>query len=390
MLNKLSLPEQYVVLAFAVDQLLEDQSIIFNYFGPKELPQQAKAIKHFSIADIITQLKQLEKNLTAIEDEAPLFRRTYLRSQIRSLRGLLEYRHQKPTGTVLIKAIKNILEIDIIPPYDVDQEKQFLQTMLNQYGYDSYQSFQKTQTLLAKEPATINTIKSWIKKLKTFTQSDILPNIYHGNELQDFFEQSNIKIEHPRKGYPPCYYIYHGQGQATACFSKDHRKNELTMIASLLHELYPGHHLYYLYREKLFQLGILGVEYTLDLLYSSETALNEGIAETAPTYLVSLPEEIKPLIKIALAREHFCKKLLYNVWYWHFVTESMSQQEASNWLVVHGDFEPEKARYWLDFLGDWRIYYPSYPIGTDLTQQAKLFFLYLPKSISVLKKIKGT
>lgn len=395
--DDLSISEKYIVLALAADEIAEDQSIVFHYFGPKDLCVYVGAWKEKGAQAIGEELRKLEGSIPDnINDAPPLFRRSFLTSQIRSLRGLLEFGTKKLTGEALIRAVKSTLAIDPPPPYNINDIKKEERSILSHYHYNSYSEFKKEREAGPKGDVSDKALMDWIDRLKASCKADIVPHLYRGEALSPILDSSEVRLARPDEGYPPCYYVYNGGGRGTISLTDDHHKKDgLTALRTLIHEIYPGHHFYYLYREMLYKCNLLAEEATIDLLYSAETPVNEGVAETAFLFLGSLGDEVRRDVEVATAREHYCKKVLYNVWYDLFVEQKMSRVEAVQYLRDEGGFEPgEDVERWINFVDDWRLYYPSYPLGTaamrryiEESLKGGLRYLYLPKPISVLERL---
>lgn len=393
----LSPAEQYVVLALAAEELVTDHSVVFTFFGPAALKARAKAWVGQGLEAVIGELVRLEaSSLAEIDDAPPFFRRTYLRSQVRSLRALLEIGDIQLSGAPLADAVARVLGAYPPPPYDLERIRAQEREVLNRHGYASYAEFQRRRHPLPTPPITDALLKAWIRELEACFVRDIAPFMLHGTELASAIARSRVRIAAPEEGHPPDYYIYHGSWRGTMCLGHDFRQTRLTAMRTIMHELCPGHHMYYLYRDLLYRLGLLGVETTIDLIYSSETPISEGVAETGLFYLRTIEPVLLEQVQVAAAREHFSKKVLYNAWHGIYVTESMSRDDGRSYLVREGGFENEKVDTWLTFIDGWRIYYPSYPVGTERIKSQltgdparDLFHLYLPKSLPVLDALEG-
>jgi hypothetical protein len=393
---KLSISERYVVLALAADKLYKDRAVVFTFFGHPHFKKISAEWTKRGHEGIIDELNLLEEDATKnMEDDPPFFRRTYLVSQIRSLRALLETGEMKLNGDLLTKAVASVLGFTPPPPYDVCQIRSELQSVLGKYGYAHYGEFKAEADKLAPaRKVSDGIVKEWIGYLMRCFKDDIGSQLFCGEELSEKLSASVVKLARYKDGYPSCYYAYRGKGRGHIYLSGNHRSDDLTALRTLIHELCPGHHVYYLYRELLFSLGHLGAEATIDLVYSSETPISEGIAETALFYLSSLDPVMKKNIEIATAREHFCKKLLYNVWHDLYVECKTTDAEAKSYLADVGGFDHAKTGSWIEFLDNWRIYYPSYPVGTERMKQYikadpnNIFYLYLPRSLPVLDKFE--
>lgn len=385
----LSLAQKYVVLALATDFLLKSKRpVVFQYLGKKELQERAKEFLKINSKkkSLINALHILEEETSILEDAFPFFHRTYLISQIHSLIGTLEFTTKKLIGDNLKEAVKYIIGVDEIKPYNLDNIYCEYNSMIKKYNYRNYNEFKEKCTTIQNTKISLSKIKKIASSLQEAIKTDILPNIFYGEKLKTYLDKSHVNFVEPKKSYPPCYYMYDGNYSATISLSGEHRKNELNVIRTLLHELYPGHHLYYLYREMLYKFGMLSDEATIDLFYSAETPINEGIAETALFYLKSLDQDFYRAMEISTAREHFGKKILFNVWYYYFIAETITKNEVIKYLMTHAEFTKDKAKQWFSFISEWRVYYPSYPIGTDLVKRENLHYLYIPKSIPVLRK----
>jgi hypothetical protein len=389
-LEKLSVSQKFVVLALAAEKILKDQPVVFYYFGPRSLKKRATDLGGEKIAAIIDELQNLEEETCLLDDSSPLFRRSYLRSQIRSLWAFLRYSGLKLTGETLTSAVSEVIGVSAVKPYNLTEPKNKLRQLLSDIGYSDYDQFKKKR---AKGSGVVkdSEIRGDIKLLKDCCKRDIVPNILFGDRLIKKLRCSKVEISKPKKGYPSCYYIYRGHGLADMRLSGQHRYDRISVVQSLMHEIYPGHHFFYLYRELLFELGFLGEEATIDLLYSAETPLNEGIAEAAYAYMESLDAELLKYIKVAMFREQFCKKALYNVWYRMYVDGDFNQSKARDYLSSEGCIESEKIKGLMEMIDNWRVYYPAYTIGREVVSnyldnmgKKGLYHLYLPKPLSIL------
>lgn len=392
----LSPAEQYVVLALAAEELVTDHSVVFTFFGPPAFKVRAKAWVKQGLEAVLGELGRLEgSSLVEIDDAPPFFRRTYLRSQIRALRALLEIGEIKLSGAPLADAVVRVLGLSPPPPYDLEKIRPQEREVFTRHGYTSYADFQKRRDPLPTPPITDALLRKWIRELEDCFVRDLAPFMLHGAEFVKAIGRSRVKIAAPEEGHPPDSYVYHGGWRGTMCLGHDFRQTRLTAMRTIMHELCPGHHMYYLYRDLLYRLGLLGVEATVDLIYSSETPLSEGVAETGLYYLRTLEPTLLGQVQVAAAHEHFSKKVLYNVWHGIYIAETMSREDARAYLVHDGGFENEKVDTWLAFIDGWRIYYPAYPVGTGRIQSQltgdparDLLHLYLPKSLPVLDALE--
>jgi len=392
--SSLSVAQKYIVLALAADALIEQRAVVFHYFGPNHLKNIAQTITAKGKTWIVEKLKELESDFPAeIIDSPPIYRRSYLLSQIRSLRGFLEYDNVALVGKDLADAVEVVLGISPPQKYDLETIKAENQAVFSQHGR-CYNDFVREHRSNRYRPISAREINQLIEQLKTHCAADIVPRLYLGDSMQEVLAQSKVSSTSPKNGYPPCYYIYRGKGRGTVFLSDGHRRDKVSALRSLLHELYPGHHFYYLYRELLLKLGYLGDEATIDLLYGAETPVNEGIAESALLFLNSLDPELRQEVEIGNSANIFYKKLLYNVWYGLYLSQDMNKADAVKYLQAQGDTSEEALEMWLNFIDEWRLYYPAYPVGTALVREyiAKnevegLRNLYLPKPLSVVQKL---
>lgn len=398
--NKLSISQKYVVLALAADAYLKEQSVVFHYFGPNKLKNYAKDLKKSGLKELVSDLHDLESE-AALEmaDSYPLFKRTYLISMIRSIRGLLAFGGSNLSGEPLLAAVSTVLGMNPPFPYDLNALQNELSSALGSHGYSSYDEFKldmKAVTSCNSFELSDEYIDNLIGLLKDECIEKILPELFCGRRLIPVLKASKIKIVGEKKGQPECYYRYNGKGCGEIYLSPHHRKNRLAAIRTIMHELLPGHHLYGLYREMLHDLGYLGEESTIDLLYSAETPVNEGIAEIAPLFLMeSFDAETRRMLEVMTSMEHYCKKLLYNVWYHRFVEQKMSEDEAASYIRRVGNVDDEKIDSWLKFVDEWRLYYPSYPVGitsikkcVETASVKSLSNLYLPRTVSSILKME--
>lgn len=391
-LKDLTSSEKFVVLALAAEEILKDQAVVFYYFGPARLKKISKGLKKEKLCDIIAELKELENETFSLSNCPPVFRRSYLASQVHSLRSFLEYAGLKPEGEALLQAVRNVIGIEAPKPYNVGELSHKMNLVLSRHGYTSYKEYEE-DLKKSDSPVTNLELEKIALRLKGFAKADIAPRLRYGEKLIKKLDMSSVSFHAAEKGYPECYYIYEGSYNARICLSKYHKRNPLTALQALMHELYPGHHLYYLYREMLFEEGFLGEEATIDLLYSAETTLNEGIAETAFRFIDSFDPEEKAYIEISSMREQFCKKIAYNVWYKKNVEKTMTRTAGEEYLKEFAHINEDRFDELFYLMDDWRIYYPAYPAGLDVVSgfianagEKALFELYIPKSIERLRK----
>lgn len=389
-LENLTPSEKFIVLALAADEKLKKQSVVFHYFGPTRLKRIAKSLKTKKIAKIIEALHNLEQDANSLSNTFPVFRKSYLLSQIKSLRAFLEYAGLKPTGEALLNAVRKVIGVEPPKPYDLNELNKEFNVVLHEYGYRTYEEFKK-DIIIHQYPMNDNEITKLIVKLKSYCEKDIIPHLLFGENLLPKMKKSKINISKPEEGYPSCYYIYEGNFNASIYLSPPHRESYIRALQSLLHETYPGHHLYYLYREMLFEKGLLEEEATIDLLYSAETTLNEGVAETAYKFMDSFRGKEKVLINVSNAREDFCKKILYNIWYEMNINKNMLRNEATDYLKKNGQIEENRHDEIFLLIDEWRVYYPSYPAGLDTIksfinkgEKKYLRYLYVPKPVDML------
>ncbi len=374
-LKNLTVSERFVVLALAAEMVLKEQPVVFYYFGPARLKRLATSLKGERISTIIDELRELESGSARLD---------FLSAQIRSLRAYLKYSHLELTGEALLSAVKEVTDVDAPPPYDLNAPRRELGRALTEAGSRNIAEFKKMVSQkyrLVSDPE----IQKFVVELKNYCKKDIIPKVMLGDKMVELLDNSQIDLSNAKKGYPPCYYIYKGNGRAEISLSKDHKKNGLTVVQTLLHELYPGHHFYYLYRELLYNEGLLGEEATIDLLYSSETAINEGIAENAYKFLHSMNAGLYADVKAGILRDQFCKMALYNVWYLMFVARNMTMQGARRYLAEQAEIPVSKMIPLLELIDQWRLYYPAYPVGKEMVKNKRLYDLYLPRPLSVIK-----
>lgn len=385
--------EQYVALALAADHLTPSHAIVFSFFGPRTLRSYAREWEKRGMEAVIAELDRLEASpLSAVEETPPFFRRTYLRSQITSLKALLEIDGIKISGEKLADAVRRVLGLVPPPPYDLEGIRAEEARILGQLGYASYADFQTRRGEPAPARISDRQLRRWITELEDAFLSDIAPHMLLNDAMAEALDRSHIRIRAPAEGEPPDYYVYHGRWRGTMGMGEDYRRTRLAAMRTIMHELCPGHHISSLYREALYDLGLLGAEATVELIYSSETPLAEGVAETALFFLSSLDNRFLDHVRAATAREHFSKKILYNAWHGLYVSQTMAPEGARALLVGAGGFEGEKIDRWLAFIDGWRVYYPAYPVGTERIKAIltgdpaeDLRHLYTPKSLPSLE-----
>lgn len=388
MTDAFSPSELYVVLALAADHLVEDRPVVARYFGPERLKRHAKDRVGQGLEKIILETYRLEERvLKTFDDIAPFFRKTFFLSQIRSLRSLIELKDMKPCGLELFDAVVKILGFVPPPPYDAQKLISEKDAALRDCGCED--------GALGGEAGRVtdNDIRKWIDYLTRCFVRDMVPHLYRCRDFAAFIDRPTVRLARFGRGDSLSHHIYEGRSKTDIRLSTDHYKNNHDAIKTLMHELCPGRHIYCLYREMLYGLGLLGEEATIDLIHSSETPISEGIADTAFYYLDSINPQFKSHARICTIKDQFRKKILYNVWHGRFLEQNMSEGQARICLIRDCGFDEGSVVTWLKFLSDWRIYYPSFPMGIDrlscFTGENKedLFYFYIPKSIRVMDKL---
>lgn len=381
--KKLSTAQKYVVLALSADEAVKDKGVVFHYYGPCDLKRRARRHAKEGLRAIINDTHFLEEEINEkIEDKFPFFRRTYLLSQVKSLRNLLLLGDAKPVGEKLVHAVNNILGVNVQRPYDTAGIGKKFSNGHNVYGNSP--------------KITYEIIRGWIEELTGRFKSDMVHRLFRGRDFETFLNKSAVAVARAKKGYPPDYYVYKGGGRGLMYMSDDYRKDKVTAMRTIMHELCPGHHIYYLYREFLLEEGFVDESAVLDLIYSPETPISEGIAENAFLYLDMDDRGLFRRIKNAVHLDQFRKKVLYNAWHRLFIEGNVTKKAAAEYLAEEGGFAKDKAKIWIKFIDDWRIYYPAYPLGADRIRQDRkkfprqaMFYLYTPKSIPVLDKLEA-
>lgn len=392
--NDDSIATSFVSIALAANELNPDTPVVFHYFGPSVQEKIKLRWVRLGTEAMCEELALLENRaIHELEDHSPYCRRSYLSSQIRALRAFLKYGGSSPKGDTLIEAVNMLLGFEPPRPYELTVQRKLHENILRQFGCGDHDEF-KVKYDRTDIPISDETIREIIEKLIVCVKKDVIPRINGGEKIEKLMDPTRICITSPKEGYPPCYYVYRGNGYADIALSGQHRRSKWSALRTLMHELYPGHHLYYLCRETLYKEGHLGVEATIDLMYSAETAPNEGIAETGYRTLLSLDEESLMHATVGITREHLFKQALYNVWYETYVNECFSRDDGAAYLKTETGLSESDSGKWLDFIDEWRLYYPAYPVGTEvLRNYAELFpetfveYLYHPKPISSFRKV---
>lgn len=388
---RFTISRRFVILALAADKISDKKTIVFKYNGHDKLKRYAETISARGINYLLKEINVLESDVkTSVSDMFPYFRQSYLLSQIRSLRKLIQIGNREMYGRDLFDACSDIIGVKPIKPFNIGSIKRPLKLVLDKYGYNSYEEYER-EKIATDRPVTRQKVREKISEMLKMCCRDVLPLIAHGSDLTNMIRSSKVRLESPKKGYPPCYFIYSGRGRATICLSKYHLSSESVAIRTIMHELFPGHLLTALYRDLLAKIRLIGNEAELDLLCSAETPIIEGVAEYAPRFIRMSNSKMQMCVEIENEWDHFCKKVMYNAWYSLFIEGNISRREAINYIINETGIKLQKAMKLVDFIDAWRIYFPSYPLGIDIVERhirrqlkGSVAYLYLPRTAKTL------
>lgn len=382
----MTLDRQILLNVLALDKAIKEYEFVHVYMGPLELSEEAGKIPPESARE------QLLLSLDLLDGPAGSSfspsRKIYIRDLVMSV--LTQADHfifDKPMKSVQ-EVVERLMGTRICPPFDIDHELQDLAGFVNAEGYASIPQYRSQKNIICfNSPAGFSDfLKQTIESLSAMTARKY-GSIFH-HDLCGIFDRSSISIEFT-SGEPPCYYRYNGNYQGVVGISYRESFTDADIKNFLAHEVLPGHHFYYLLRQWSLDHEKTDLLHALDLFYSPETVINEGIAMNSD---LIFRDKLEPEIAISLKIEKFLHKLFYNCW--HQVNIEFEPIDPYYLMILRNEFDfpfetiESRIKY---FTSDARYYTPCYPLGSFYIEnfilnndELELPILYQQHSVSTL------
>lgn len=370
-----SIAESYVKLTLRVGQY--DEYMVDSYFGPVELkpstPISGSADPPYD--EFLLEAKALAEELNAIDGDQPagihLKRHLFLRGQIAALIG----RIQILNGTVM--------------PFDVETRTMY-DVELTSFNKDYYDSLlTELDELLPGEGSIADRFNMYQAQMKV--PLDEVERIFRiGMKVAQERvskhiaipdpDSVSIEVVHDKWWTADCRYQRNGHSHMQ--FNVDNPFYLDEAITFPCHELYPGHHLSFLYIDKYLFEENSWVEYSIVPCFSPFTGILEGIAE----YGIDLTfpkaewiEFVKDSLCLIAGIDTSLVESYYDMWKLKYRLYSVESYVARQYLS--GEIDSTEAKHMLmryaiygedevdDRIGaydNWRSYVVTYYVGKDL------------------------
>jgi hypothetical protein len=374
----MGLDQEILINILAIDKAIEDYEFIHTYLGPEEFLREAAAIKVDAAYSFLGRV--LEELDGTSGDTLPPYRRIYFHDLIRSVLTQIECFVFKQEKTSFKESIECLIGTSICPKFDIEAELNRLIGFLNQIGYPSLPSFRNRKKKVVEfehEEALSTYLNQLIDVLTRMTLNRYQP--LFPLDLAGVLEKSQLALEFT-SGEPPCYYYYRKAYQGIVGVTFHRVLSEIDLKNFIAHEVIPGHHFYYLLKQAELDQGTTDLISSLDIYYSPENIINEGIAMNSDLIFEGLLEdEVVAAQKI----EKFFHKIFYNSWY--NVNIENIPVDPFYVMILRKEFNfaydliDVRMNY---FTREAKFYTPCYPVGSSYVEQLIQRF-----GISVLPKL---
>jgi hypothetical protein len=373
-----SIAESYVKLVLRVG--LYDEYMVDSYFGPVEWKPSALPDEDMKppYDKFLVEAEALAGQLQSIDTskliDLPLLRYRFLDGQIAALIG----RIKMLTGVIMPFDVETRTMYDVeLPPFDMA-------------FYDSL--LQELDGLLPGEGSVSDRLNALQAQMKV--PPDKVEYIFRTgmngarNRVSQHIsipaaDSVSIEVVHDKWWTADCR--YRGGGHSHMQFNVDSPFYLDEAISYPCHELYPGHHLSYLYISKYLLESNDWVEFSLVPCFSPFTGMLEGVAEYGIDLTFPKDEWIE-FVKSSLCPiagiDTSLVETYYNIWKLKYRLYSVESYIARRYLLGEIDSTEAKAQlmhyaiYAEDEVDDrigaydsYRSYVVTYYIGKDLVRQ---------------------
>lgn len=388
----MQITENIVKNIISIERHIKEYELIHTYFGPPEILKEAKKIKIKDAYGYLLGMRGKLKNI--IPDEFPHFRRTYYEDLIGSVLAQIEiFVFSKNKKHKIKDAVEAFFAVKLPPLFKLEAERIKMFAGLKDAGYLSLRQFRESMSPLSFK-GTPDFKRFMDKEIKR--SFEMIKNgfgKYFDADLKDVFSKSKVSVEIPGKNMPPCYYYYKGGYAGATAVDFKNKLTDVYIKSFVAHEISPGHHFYYLIRENMYRNKKTDIAAALDTFYAPETIINEGLAMSVDVLFEDILEKG---VKIKGLAEKYFHRVLYNIWYSHFILKK-SYKKYTSALFKDFQLKKDEVKFWTDYyLGnDWKYYAVSYAIGSYYVDRflkihgiKNARYVYGQQSVNTLKKLE--
>ncbi|MCX5797057.1 MAG: hypothetical protein NTY77_16310 [Elusimicrobia bacterium] len=373
--------EEVLVNILALDRAFKDFEFLHVCLAPERLRRRAARIPP---ARALARLRELQALLdsSGLSDEAPRFRRTYARDLLACVIAQAEvfvFKKRRPFP----ETVRRLLAAELIAPFDLERELARFRALLRGQGFSSAAEFSRSKRKVRF--SSRRRLSDYVLGFVDRTAAKL------GGRLRRLVCEGELRVAVPGRGDPPCFYRYEGGGRGTLGIALETEFTENFLHNFVSHEAVPGHHLYYLLKQRRVDRGRTDALDLVDTYYSPENAVNEGLAVNSDRLYGPVLDDSSQL---SAQVEKFLHRVFYNCW--HRVNIARRPPEALALDILRRELGYSEAvirgrlRY---HVRQARYYSPVYPIGIRAVEQAarrlsrrELPQLYAQQSVSTLEK----
>lgn len=387
----MTVTEEIVVQVLALDKAFEDTEFFHVFLGPSRLRARARRISPEKACAALVRLRD-ELPSSGLPDTWPDFRQTYARDFITCVLAqadIFVWKRRRP----FLQATSELMAMPVPGPFALHEELARMRTRLREAGYTSVAEYNRLKPKLRF--SSRRDLVAYVQAILDEMSERIASQCAHlfPFDLRSLLERSRVTVEVPRADDPPCYYRYRGNYAGAVGIAVGHEFSEAWVRGFVLHEVLPGHHFYYLLKQRQFdEEGDLLVG--ADTFYSPENPVNEGLAVCADRFFGPL---LEPMVDLAVQVEKFLHRLYFNAWR----QVNVQRRPVGSRLL---DILRHDCGYDEGFIAgkiayhtrEARWYTPVYPLGIRLVEEAterlgpdRRALLYRQHSAGTLRRLYG-
>ncbi|MEW6060525.1 MAG: hypothetical protein AB1600_01155 [Bacteroidota bacterium] len=368
--------EKYVRLILDIGQI--DPDYVDAYYGPKEWQEESAAMKHqpTALLDRVNALLMSVNNVRVpTSDKRSVLRKTYLTKQLIAAQTRIEMLN----GKKFTFDEEARLLYDVAPPkYSEKHFSDIIQQLNAVLPEDTGTIAQRYQTF--RNQFIIPT-----EKLDTVFTAAITECRKRTKQMITLPENEHFVVEYVTDKPWSGYNWYKGNAYSVIQVNTDFPIFIDRAVDLAAHEGYPGHHVYNALLESELMKNNGWIEFCIYPLFSPQSLIAEGSANYGVDVVLPKEERMKfekdvlfPLAGLDANKadqyyrvQSLVAELNYagNEAARGYLNGTMTKEQAIDWLVKYGLFEPKRAEQRLRFIEKYRSYVINYNYGQDLVKQ---------------------
>jgi len=367
--------ESYVKIMLGMD--IHEPGYVDAYYGPQTYKDEANSTQK-SLAELRANAKEVVAGLSEVdvsgEEEILQLRHQYLIKQLESVQSRIDM--NEGMKFTFEKEAKEIF--DVTPP--VIPESHF-KDIIKEIG----ELLPGTGTIQERLNAFRSEFVVPVDKLDTVFEAAIAEARIRTSKQIELPENDNFELEYVTGKSWTGYNWYKGNSHSLIQLNTEFPLYIDRAIDVACHEGYPGHHLYNALLEKSLAKGRGWVEFTVNLLYSSQSIISEGSANFGIEVVFPGDERAKferevlfPLAGLDPNRveEYYnvinlLEKLDYvsNEVARGYLNGNLDRAGAEEMFVNLALMTPERAAQRVRFIDQYGAYVINYNLGKDLVRE---------------------